>query len=133
MKENRVNQLYDFLSNETPMDISNIRLGDMASISDDNPVVNYHFLMLTDNDRGFSYNMLMPWISSVEPDLDDMVLFIKAVKAEVDGLYEKYGAGADIPLHLAVNYNEMQESGIDEYLDELAAIAGGSRDHEPLS
>lgn len=58
-----------------------------------------------------------------------MVLFIKSLRDEVDVLYEQ-DQKADIPLHMATNYKEMEESGIGEYLDELAAIAGGSRDHE---
>lgn len=132
LKKLRSERIYDHLCNNTPVDITGIRLGDFAAIGDENPVVNYHILILTDNDRGFSYNMVMPWTTTVEPDLDDMVLFIKELRDTVDELYAQYSSDPDVPLHLATNYNELQESGIERYLDELTAIAKGSMDDKPL-
>jgi hypothetical protein len=38
----------------------------------------------------------------------------------------------NIPLHFATNYRDLQESGIEPFLDELADIASGSMDHEPI-
>lgn len=68
LKKNRAGRVYAHLRNETPIDLSSFRFGDFADLDDGNPAGNYQVLVLTNNHYGFSSNMIMRWISSIEPD-----------------------------------------------------------------
>jgi len=115
---------------EEEFSISDDRLGDFTE--DAGEASNSRIVMITNDARGFSNNMVMPWHSHDAPALVEVVTWMADMYRRVKEQHASHGFSADPEQVDACNYNALIESEISRIILSLAELIEQESESESM-